>query len=181
MGRGSGLGRRLGLTDRRPTLWACVVVLAVLSMSGCGRPEPATLDIEVVEPLVPAALLPAPPALVVDVACGSPDPDRLGPVRCVATVSGVEVSVLVHRPAIDGRIRVESPALLVDAADVATRAAGRLEADLGFPVAVACRPAVRVAVPGQEFACRATDPEDRPMDLVATLVDTDGSFRLRFG
>ena len=88
---------------------------------------------------------------------------------------------LGHRPAIDGRIRVESRALLVDAADVATRAAGRREADLGGPVAVVCRPAVRVAVSGQEFACRATDPEDRPMDLVATLIDADGSFRLRFG
>ena len=181
MGRGPGFGRRLGLTDRRLIRRACVVVLAVLSLSGCGGSEPTTFNVEAVEPLVPAALLPASPDLVADVDCGSPDPDRLGPVACVATISGVEVSVLVHRPAIDGRIRVESPTLLVDAADVAIRAAERLETDLGFPVAVACRPAVRVAVPGQEFACRATDPEDRPMDLVATLVDVDGSFRLRFG
>ena len=47
----------MGLTDRRPTLRACVVVLAVLSVSGCGGSEPATLDVEVAEPLVPAALL----------------------------------------------------------------------------------------------------------------------------
>lgn len=181
MGRGPSLGRRLGLTDRRLIWQVCVGVLAVLSVAGCGGPEPATFDVEAVEPLVPMALLPAHPGLIAGVDCGSPDPDRLGPVACVATVAGVEVSVLVHRPAIDGRIRVESPALLVDAADVATQAAGRLEADLGFPVAVACLPAVRVAVPGQEFVCRATDPEDRPMDLVATLIDGDGSFHLRFG
>ena len=29
MGRGPGLGRRLGLTDRRPTLWANVVCLPI--------------------------------------------------------------------------------------------------------------------------------------------------------
>ena len=52
---------------------------------------------------------------------------------------------------------------------------------LSVEKAAAPRPAVRVAVPGQEFACRATDPGDRPMDLVATLDDVDGSFRLQFG
>ena len=74
MGRGPGSGRRLELTDRRLIRRACVVVLAVLSLSGCGGSEPETFNVEAVEPLVPAALLPASPDLVADVDCGSPDP-----------------------------------------------------------------------------------------------------------
>ena len=169
---GSGLRR-----TNRPGSMSAVLVVAVLA-AGCGSDGAPDFDLEAIEAMVPAVLVPGHPEVVEGVDCGDPDPDRLGPVACTAILSGVEIPVLVHRPAIDGRIRVESPVEVVGAADVAAEAAVRLESDLGLVNVVVCMPAVRVAREGQAFACTATDPRGRDHVLVATLVGRDGSFRL---
>ena len=169
---GSGLRR-----TNRPGSTSAVLVLAVLA-AGCGSDGAPDFDLEAIEAMVPAVLVPGHPEVVEGVDCGAPDPDRLGPVACTAILSGVEVPVLVHRPAIDGRIRVESPVEVVGAVDVAAEAAVRLESDLGVVIVVACTPAVRVAREGQAFACTATDQRGRDHVLVATLAGRDGSFRL---
>ncbi len=169
---GSGLRR-----TNRPGVALVVLVVSVLA-AGCGSDGAPDFDLEAIEAMVPAVLVPGHPEVVEGVDCGDPDPDRLGPVACTAILSGVEIPVLVHRPAIDGRIRVESPVEVVDAVDVAAEAAVRLESDLGVVIVVACTPAVRVAREGQAFACTATDPRGRDHVLVATLVGRDGSFRL---
>ena len=153
------------------------LVLAVLA-AGCGGEGVPAFDLEAIEAEVPTLLVPAHPGAVEDVDCGDPDPDGLGPVACTAILAGVEVRVLVHRPSIDGRIRVESRVDLVEAVDVAKAVAVRLESDIGVVNALACTPAVRVAREGQVFACTATDPAGRDHHLVATLLDRDGSFRL---
>ena len=171
MGRGSGLRRRLGLTA------AALGLMAVVT-AGCGADGPTPLDIGAVERQVPGVLLPGHPDLVADVDCGDPVPTGLGPMPCTAVVSGVEVPVIVHGPALDGRIRVESPADVVAAVDLSGRVAARLQADIGVEARVACTPAVRVAFAGQTFDCVATDPDARDIDLVATLIDADGGFRL---
>ena len=167
MGRGPGLRRRLGLT-------ALVAAAAV----ACGSDGSASLDVGAVEREVPGVLLPGHPGLVVDVDCGTPDPAGLGPLPCTAVVAGVEIPVIVHRPAVDGRVRVESPADLVAAVDLAGRAAERLSAEIGVDARVSCTPAARVAFAGEAFACTATDPDGREIALVATLVDDVGGFRL---
>ena len=169
---GSGLRR-----TNRPGAASVVLVVAVLA-AGCGGDGAPDFDLEAIEAMVPAVLVPGHSEVVEGVDCGDPDPDRLGPVACTAILSGVEIPVLVHRPAIDGRIRVESPVEVVGAADVAAEAAVRLESDLGLVNVVVCMPAVRVAREGQAFACTATDPRGRDHVLVATLVGRDGSFRL---
>ena len=169
---GSGLRR-----TNRPGAASVVLVVAVLA-AGCGGDGAPDFDLEAIEAMVPAVLVPGHPEVVEGVDCGDPDPDRLGPVACTAILSGVEVPVLVHRPAIDGRIRVESPVEVVGAVDVAAEAAVRLESDLGLVNVVVCMPAVRVAREGQAFACTATDPRGRDHVLVATLAGRDGSFRL---
>ena len=169
---GSGLRR-----TNRPGAASVVLVVAVLA-AGCGGDGAPDFDLEAIEAMVPAVLVPGHPEVVEGVDCGDPDPDRLGPVACTAILSGVEVPVLVHSPAIDGRIRVESPVEVVGAVDVAAEAAVRLESDLGLVNVVVCMPAVRVAREGQAFACTATDPRGRDHVLVATLVGRDGSFRL---
>ena len=169
---GSGLRRA-----NRSGAASVVLAMAVLA-AGCGSDGAPDFDLEAIEAMVPAVLVPGHPEVVEGVDCGAPDPDGLGPVACTAILSGVEVPVLVHRPAIDGRIRVESPVEVVDAVDLAAEAAARLESDLGVAIVVACTPAVRVAREGQAFACTATDPRGRDHVLVATLVGRDGSFRL---
>ena len=183
MGRGPGIRLHLGVTGAglRPAnrLGAASVVLVVLVLAaGCGSDGAPDFDLETIAAMVPALLVPGHPEVVDGVDCGDPDPYRLGPVACTAVLSGVEIPVLVHRPAIDGRIRVESPVEVVGAADVAAEAAVRLESDLGLVNVVVCMPAVRVAREGQAFACTATDPRGRDHVLVATLVGRDGSFRL---
>lgn len=170
MGRGPGIRRRLGLI-------ACLGLLVVVA-SACGADGPKPLDLKAVERQVPGVLLPGHPDLVVDVNCGELASTGLGAMSCTAVVAGVEIPVIVHRPAIDGRIRVESPADLVAAADLAGLAAERLTADTGVTARVSCTPAVRVAFAGQTFDCVATDPDGRALDLVATLVDAGGGFRL---
>jgi len=169
---GSGLRR-----TNRTGAASVVLVVAVLA-AGCGSDGAPDFDLEAIEAMVPAVLVPGHPEVVEGVDCGDPDPDRLGPVACTAILSGVEVPVLVHRPAIDGRIRVESPVEVGGAVDVAAEAAVRLESDLGLVNVVVCMPAVRVAREGQAFACTATDPRGRDHVLVATLMGRDGSFRL---
>ena len=170
MGRGPGIRRRLGLTAR--------LSLLVVVASACGADGPTPLDLEAVERQVSGVLLPAHPDLVADVDCGEPASTGLGPMSCTAVVAGVEIPVIVHRPAVDGRIRVESPADLVAAVDLAGLAAERLTTDTGVTARVSCAPAVRVAFAGQTFDCVATDPDGRALDLVATLVDAAGGFRL---
>ena len=170
MGRGPGIRRRLGLT-------ALLSLLGVVA-SACGADGSTPLDLEAVERQVPGVLLPAHPSLITDVDCGEPASTGLGPMSCTAVVAGVEIPVIVHRPAVDGRIRVESPADLVAAVDLAGLAAERLTIDTGVTAHVSCAPAVRVAFAGQTFDCVATDPDGRTLDLVITLVDAGGGFRL---
>ncbi|MDG2161342.1 MAG: hypothetical protein P8K65_08130 [Acidimicrobiales bacterium] len=153
------------------------LMVAVLAI-GCGGAAAPTFDLEAIEAEVPTLLVPAYPGAVIDVDCGDPDPDGLGPVACTAILAGAEVRVLVHRPSIDGRIRVESSVELVEAVDVAAAATARLESDLGVVNSLVCSPAVRVAREGQTFACTATDPDGGDHHLVATLLDGDGAFRL---
>ena len=144
----------------------------------CGSDGPASLDIGAIEREVPGVLLPGHPGLVVDVDCGTPDPAGLGALSCTAVVAGMEIPVIVHRPAVDGRVRVESPVDLVSAGDLAGRAAERLSVETGVDAQVSCTPAARVAFAGEAFACTATDPDGREIALVATLVDDVGGFRL---
>ena len=155
-------------------LFTVLVVLA----AGCGGAPLPAFDLEAIEAEVPALLVPAHPGAVEEVDCGDPYPDGLGPVACTAILSGREIPVVVHRPAIDGRIRVESPVMVVDASEVAARLAARLESDLGKPNLVRCAPAVRVAGEGEQFSCTAIGPEGRTLSLVATLLGGDGSFRV---
>ena len=163
-------GLRLGL---RP---AALAVLALLT-AGCGSDRSPPLDSATVIPLVAHALLPGATHLIDGVVCEDRS-DRLGPLACTAVVSGVEVPVLVHPPGLDGRIRVESPAEVLSAADVADRVAKRLAADTGVEARATCTPDVRVVRAGQAFDCTATDPGGREIPLVATLVDDTGSFRI---
>jgi len=178
VGRGPGIRLRVGLTRPRPG-WAGVLcaALLVMTVSCADAPVPA-LDIEAIEAEVPGLLVPTHPELVLDVDCGDPDPDGLGPIACTAILSGMEIPVVVHRPAIDGQIRVKSPVVVVDAVEVAAEVAERLESDLGVPNLVVCVPAVRVAAQGEQFSCSATDPGGRTISLMATLLGRDGSFRV---
>ena len=174
MGRGPGLRRRLGLTGPGlPVLLATVLVGAA-----CGGGGEATLDIGAVERQISSVLLPGHPDLVTEVDCGSPDPQDLGPLSCTALVADTPVPVHVNWPGIDGRVRVRSPIQVVAGVDLAARVAERLRGDTGVDVQVACSPSVRVAFPGEAFACTATDPDGREIALVATLVDAAGGFRL---
>ena len=173
MGRGPGFRRRLGLTG--PGLPA--LLATVLVGTACGGGE-ATLDIGAVERRISSVLLPGHPGLVTEVDCGSPDPQDLGPLSCTALVAGTPVPVHVNRPGLDGRVRVRSPVEVVAAVDLAARVVERLRGDTGVDARVACSPSVRVAFPGEAFACVATDPDGREIALVATLIDAAGGFRL---
>ncbi|MDG2428718.1 MAG: hypothetical protein P8M16_09875 [Acidimicrobiales bacterium] len=137
-----------------------------------------TMNVGEVEQQVPAILLPGHPTLVTEVNCEDLDSGRLGAVRCTALVAGTEVPVIVHRPALDGRIRVETPANVVTGVDLSGWAAKRLMVDTGVDVSVTCTPAVRVAYAGEKFFCRATDAVGREIPLIATLLDSEGAFRL---
>jgi len=174
VGRGPGLRRRLGLTG--PGL--PVLLATVLAGAACGGDGEATLDIGAVERQISSVLLPGHPDLVTEVDCGSPDPQDLGPLSCTALVADTPVPVHVNRPGIDGRVRVRSPIEVVAGVDLAARVAERLRGDTGVDVQVACSPSIRVAFPGEAFACTATDPNGREIALVATLVDAAGGFRL---
>ena len=174
MGRGAGLRRRLGLNGSGlPAL-----LVATLVGAGCGVGGEAPLDIDAVERQIPTVLLPGHPDLVTEVDCGSPDPEGLGPLSCTALVADTPVPVHVNRPGIDGRVRVRSPIEVVVAVDLAARVAERLRGDTGVDARVACSPSVRVAFPGESFACMATDPDGREIALVATLLGAAGGFRL---
>ena len=174
MGRGAGLRRRLGLTG----LGLPVLLVATLVGAGCGGGGEATLDIGAVERQIPSVLLPGHPDLVTEVNCGSPDPDGLGPLPCTALVADTPVPVHVNQPGIDGRVRVWSPIEVVVAVDLAARVVERLRGDTGVEARVTCSPSVRVAFPGESFACMATDPDGREIALVATLLGAAGGFRL---
>jgi len=178
VGRGPGVRCRVGLTDPHLRWTGVLFTVLVVLATGCGGAPLPAFDLEAIEAEVPALLVPAHPGAVDEVDCGDPDPDGLGPVACTAILSGREIPVVVHRPAIDGRIRVESPVMVVDAAEVAARLAIRLESDLGKPNLVQCAPAVRVASEGEEFSCTARGPEGHTLSLVATLLGGDGSFRV---
>mgnify|MGYP006083585883 CR=1 FL=1 len=168
MGRGSGIRRRVGLT----TLTVALIGAA------CAGDGSTTMDIGDVEQQLPSILLPGYPTLVTEVNCENLDPGRLGPVRCTASIAGAEVPVIVHRPARDGQIRVKTPADVVAGVDLAGRAAERLMTDTGVEASVICRPAVRVAYAGERFSCVANDSVGREIRLIATLLDSDGGFRL---
>lgn len=164
-------------------VWSVLVgrlgILTVLALLfSCGTDEPSTFDVKSVEPLVAEALMPSAPQLVDSAKCSAPIIDRLGPIACIASVADVEIPVLVHPPGVDGRIRVESSAMVVWADDVANQVEERLTADTGIDTQVSCSPAARVSRSGQEFTCRAIDPQGRNMPLVATLVNELGNFRI---
>ena len=168
----------MGLTDPHLSWTGVLFTVLVVLTAGCGGAPLPALDLEAIEAEVPALLVPAHPGAVEEVDCGDPDPDGLGPVACTAILSGREIPVVVHRPALDGRIRVESPVMVVDAIEVAARLAARLESDLGKPNLAQCTPAFRVASEGEQFSCTAIGPEGRTLLLVATLLGGDGSFRV---
>ncbi len=178
MGRGPGPRCGLGLTSGTPPVWWLLVLGLVVVAAACTDDGPTALDVEAVERQVPGVLLGGHPELVTDVDCGDPGPGGLGPLSCTAVVAGTPVPVIVHRPASDGRVRVESPAAMVVAVDLAGQVGDRLVTDTGVVTRVSCTPAVRVAFAGQSFDCVATDPDGREIALVATLVDADGGFRL---
>ncbi len=165
------------MTRRRRLVAAVALAPLVALATACGSDGPPPFDVTTVRPLVADALLPGAAHLVTGVDC-TPEPGRLGPVACTAVVAGAEVPVLVHPPGPDGRIRVESPAEVVAAADVAARVAERLTADTGVDAEVSCVPDARVSRPGQAFDCVATDPDGREIPLVAMLVDEAGSFQI---
>ena len=121
------------------------------SAAGCGNDSPPPFNVASVVPVVPDALLPGASHLVDDVECDLPDLSRLGPVACTAVVAGVEIPVLVHPPGLDGRIRIESPAEVVVASNVASRVTDRLRAETGVEVRTTCFPDARVARSGQVF------------------------------
>ena len=146
--------------------------------AACGGGSDVTLDIGAVERQISSVLLPGHPDLVTEVDCGSPDPEDLGPLSCTALVADAPVPVHVNRPGLDGRVRVRSPIEVVAGLDLAARVAERLQYDIGVDVRVACSPSVRVAFPGEAFACIATDPGGREIALVATLINAAGGFRL---
>ena len=154
------------------------MVAVVLLTAACGVTEPAGIDVEAVEQAIPLALLPDHPDLVTDVACPQLGSDGLGPVSCTAAVAVLAVPLIVSRPDVDGRVRVESPVELVLAVEVESLTEERLDSDLGVDNAVICKPALRVSRVGQKFACTATEPNGRIHSLMAVLVDGAGSFRL---
>jgi len=157
---------------------AVLTSLAVLT-AGCGSDDPPPFDFAAVVPLVADALLPGATHLVDGATCDDVGHgERLGPVACTVTLAGAEIPVLVHPPGLDGRIRIESPAEVVTAVDVADQVAERLTADTGVEARTTCTPEARVLRTGQTFDCTATDPDGREMPLVATLVDDAGSFRI---
>ena len=178
MGRGPGPRRRLGLTTGAPSVWSLLALGLVAAAAACADDGTTALDVEAVERQMAGVLLGGHPELVTDVDCGDPDPRGFGPFSCTAVVAGTPVPVMVHRPASDGRVRIESPVAVVTAVDLAGRAVERLAADTGVAARVSCTPSVRVAFTGQSFNCVATDPDGREIALVATLVDAGGGFRL---
>ncbi|MBC8365592.1 MAG: hypothetical protein H8E59_11380 [Actinobacteria bacterium] len=146
---------------------------------GCGSPDrPAAVDVEALEQLIPAGLVPDHPEVVTVVSCPEITLDGLGPVSCTAVISGVDVPVKVTRPDHLDRMRVSTGVSLVRAADVAVEVGERLVADLGDVGEVSCDPPVRVAAAGQQFTCIVIDPSSRAHRFVATLSGTDASFRL---
>ena len=102
----------------------------------------------------------------------------LATVSCSVTIAGYPMSVTVTGPDPFGAVRVTSPATVVWASDLAEQAVVRLDADLGVTNRMTCRPEARIARAGQVFDCTAFGPDGRAHRLLATLVDTIGSFRL---
>lgn len=178
MGGGTGLRRGTGLSTKARPSFQALVPLVLLAVAACGSGEPELLDGAALERSIPVALLPDAPHLVEQVSCPVMAAETLTTISCSVTVAGYPMSVTVTGPDRFGGVRVSSPVSVVWASPLTEQAVARLDADLGVDNQMTCLPEARIARAGQIFDCTVFGPDGRVHQLVATLLDVKGSFRL---
>lgn len=165
------------MVEARSPLRALAALVILIGVA-CGSTEPELLDRATLEKSIPGVLLPTAPHMVEQVSCPIMTAATLATISCSVTIAGYVMSVAVTGPGPLGGVRVTSPASVVWATDLAEQAVVRLDIDLAVDNRMTCRPEVRIARAGQVFDCTVFGPDGRPHWLVATLLDTTGSFRL---
>lgn len=136
-----------------------------------------SLDQDAVVAGLPAAVVPDDPSIVADVACPEPEPEVIAQsFTCTASLHGVPITIDVTVDEQAGASTVVREPLY-ELSTMEAAAAARLGADLGVAVEVVCPGTVIVFAVGATVDCRAVH-DDRPLDFVAEIVDTDGNFTL---
>jgi hypothetical protein len=157
---------------------AGLTALVAVSAAACG--EAGEVDAGTLARAIPAAVLARHPELVTEVACPEPIERGIGIVSvCTGRVAGTAVELTVTQLDDDGNVRVVLDRPLLDVDDLAARIGERLTGDLGVPTSVACEgAAVRVLAVDDQIRCDATDPDDRTLTFVATILDDQANYDL---